>query len=167
MLTRFTEDLQKIAVQGGLSATNEALQKALIAFAMQMYAKNAQAATDDKKKLFNTNGITEGGGLHFKFSDVAPTLTQAKGYSLYFDAYLNTWNPEEKAAALSELPGTEDWYVQAGGPALKATAGTDRAFMIGGDQGDELTGGLANDVLYGGKSCDRLTDEGMKSFLLA
>jgi hypothetical protein len=153
MLTRFTNDLYKIAAQGGLSLTNEAMQKALTAFAMEKYYTEQPDSTNE---LFNTEGITEGGGLHFKVSDVAASLTGdegAKGYNLYFDTYLNGWKPEEKAV----LEGTKDWYVQAGTPALKAKAGAERAFMIGGDQGDELTGGGASDVLYGGKGNDKLT----------
>ena len=154
MLTRFTNDLYKIAAQGGLTITNEAMQKTLTAFAMQKYYADQPDSTNE---LFNTDGITDNGGLHFKMSDVAPTLDQAKGYNLYFDNYLNGWKPEEKEQAKAVLEGTKDWYVQAGGPALEARAGDQRAFMVGGDQGDELTGGMANDVLYGGQGNDKLT----------
>jgi len=157
MLTRFTNDLEKIAAQGGLSLTNEAMQKTLIAFAMEKYYTEQPDAANE---LFDDAGITEGGGLHFKVSDVAASLTGdegAKGYNLYFDAYLNGWQPEEKEQAQAVLEGTKDWYVQAGGPALKAKAGDDRAFMIGGDQGDDLTGGMEDDVLYGGEGRDNLT----------
>jgi hypothetical protein len=156
MLKRFTEDLGKIAKDGGLSLTDDNMKKTLTAFAMQMYYfdETDKAAN---KHLFNEEGITENGGLHFKMSDVAPTLDQAKGYNFYFDNYLNTWKPEEKEQAKAVLEGTKDWYVQAGTPALKAKAGNQRAFMIGGDQGDELTGGMANDVLYGGQGNDKLT----------
>ena len=154
MLTRFTNDLYKIAAQGGLTITNEAMQKTLTAFAMQKYYADQPDSTNE---LFNTDGITDNGGLHFKMSDVAPTLDQAKGYNLYFDNYLNGWKPEEKEQAKAVLEGTKDWYVQAGVPALKAKAGDQRAFMVGGDNGDDLTGGGAADVLYGGKGNDKLT----------
>jgi len=89
ILTRFTNDLQKIAAQGGLSLTNEAMQKTLIAFAMEKYYAEQPDSTSE---LFNTDGITEGGGLHFKVSDVAASLTGdegAKGYNLYFDTLLS------------------------------------------------------------------------------
>jgi len=167
MLTRFTNDLYKIAAQGGLTMTNEALQKTLIAFAMQKYYTEQPDATN---VLFDYNGITDNGGLHFKIADVAASLTGdegARGYNLYFDTYLNTWKPEEKEQALPEIEGTEDWYVQAGVSGLKAKAGDDRAFMVGGDNGDELTGGGASDVLYDSKGQDQLTGCSMKYFLSA
>ena len=166
MLTRFTNDLYKIAAQGGLTITNEAMQKTLTAFAMQKYYTEQPDAANE---LFDDEGITEGGGLHFKVSDVAASLTGdegAKGYNLYFDNYLNTWKPEEKEQAQALLEGTKDWYVQAGGPVLKAKAGAERAFMIGGDQGDDLTGGGASDVLYGGKGNDKLTGGGGDDLLI-
>ena len=162
MLRRFTEDLEKIAQAGGLSLTDDNMKKALTAFAMQMYYTNATAG----KHLFDDTGITDNGGLHFNFSDVAPALSEAKGYNLYFDTYLNSWKPEEKEQVMSHLPGLEDWYVQAGVPALKAKAGCARAFMIGGDQSDELTGELLNDVLYGGKGNDKLTGGGGNDLLI-
>jgi len=157
MLTRFTNDLYKICTQGGLTMATEAMRKTLVAFAMQKYYAEQPGSTQE---LFNEEGITEGGGLHFKIADVAASLTGddgAKGYNLYFDNYLNSWTPEEKEQVMSHLPGLEDWYVQAGVPALKAKAGDQRAFMVGGDQGDDLTGGGASDVLYGGKGNDKLT----------
>ena len=163
MLTRFTNDLYKICTQGGLTMATDAMQKTLVAFAMEKYYTEQP---DSNNELFNNDGITENGGLHFKMSDVAPTLAQAKGYNLYFDNYLNSWKPEEKEQAKAVLEGTKDWYVQSGVPALKATAGNDRAFMIGGDQGDELTGGGANDVLYGGKGNDKLTGGGGDDLLI-
>jgi len=163
MLTRFTNDLYKICAQGGLTITNEAMQKALTAFAMEKYYTEQPDSTNE---LFNTDGITDNGGLHFKMSDVAPTLDQAKGYNLYFDNYLNGWKPEEKEQAKAVLEGTKDWYVQAGVPALKAKAGDQRAFMVGGDNGDDLTGGGAADVLYGGKGNDKLTGGGGDDLLI-
>jgi hypothetical protein len=168
MLSRFTNDLYKICAQGGLTMTSGAMQKSLIAFAMEKYYTEQNSTSVNE--FFNTDGITDNGGLHFKFSDVATSLTGAdgaKGYNLYFQDYLNSWTPEEKEQAQAVLEGTKDWYVQAGIPALKATAGNDRAFMIGGDNSDELTGGVANDVLYGGQGQDKLTGEIMKYFLLA
>jgi len=102
MLTRFTNDLYKICAQGGLTITNEAMQKALTAFAMEKYYADQPDSTNE---LFNTAGITENGGLHFKMSDVAPTLDQAKGYNLYFDTYLNGWKPEEKEQAQAVCTG--------------------------------------------------------------
>ena len=155
MLERFAADMQKIAQPGGLTMANSALAKTLTAFAMQMYYEDPKSnATNPQKKLFDYENIVR--GIHFYRTDVAATLANAEGYNHYFDDYLDTWKPEEKAAVLDELPGLEDWYVQAGDWRLIATAGSERAFMIGGNGNDDLTGGTADDVLYGGRGMDLL-----------
>ena len=47
MLTRFTQDMEKIAQHGGMTMENTGdLTKALIAFAMQAYYENKLAANE-------------------------------------------------------------------------------------------------------------------------
>lgn len=67
MLTRFTDDLEMIAQEGGLTM-NENIAKALSAFAMQMYYENPAAANPENYMvLFDEYGVT--GGIHFDHRD--------------------------------------------------------------------------------------------------
>ena len=131
MVTRFTADLWKLAQDGGLTMTDNIpggifssppnnVSKALIAFAMQMYYEDTANATDPNKKLF-TDLVTAGsgsggGGVQFDRADVAATLDKAKGYTLYFQDYLNSdaFTNNERPLIQSLLPMLRDWYVQAG-----------------------------------------------------
>ena len=163
MLTRFTDDLLKIAKDGGLTM-NESIAKALTAFAMQMYYANPAAANPETyMTLFDEYGVT--GGIHFKSTDVTASIATAKGYK-YFDSYLNTlpstWEitPDALNSVKDKLPGLIDWYIQAGAGAMNATAGDQRAFMLGGTGNDVLAGGSNDDVLMGGKGNDQLNGDG-------
>ncbi|MFA7062483.1 MAG: hypothetical protein WC156_16885, partial [Pedobacter sp.] len=151
MLTRFTADLWKIAQEGGMTLSNKDVAQTLTAFAMQMYYNDDTPAD---KTLFDSTGIT--GGIQFDRSDVADVLDAAKGFSLYFQDYLNTLPPNESQAITQQLPNLLDWYMQTGYRSMEATAGDKRAFMLGGDKGDNLFGGTVNDVLVGGKGIDLL-----------
>ncbi|MCX5727563.1 MAG: hypothetical protein NTZ28_01750, partial [Nitrospirae bacterium] len=100
MLTRFTDDLKKLAQNGGLTMSEGTtffgnnlnnVSKALIAFAMQKYYDEQLAAGATPTELFTdltTAGSGSGGGLQFDRADVAATLDKAKGYDLYFKNYL-------------------------------------------------------------------------------
>jgi len=57
-----------------------------------------------------------GGGVQFDRADVAATLDKAKGYTLYFQDYLNSdaFTNNERPLIQSLLPMLRDWYVQAG-----------------------------------------------------
>lgn len=136
MLTRFTDDLKKITVQGDLSTTNEDIVKALTAFAMQMYYDGPNATNKDKE-LFDTTGIT--GGLHFDRRDVAADLNKAKGFDRYFRNYLNFMlgaeiNLSALEAIKKQLPELLDWYIQVGSSPMTASAGDQRAFILGGER---------------------------------
>lgn len=149
MLTRFVSDLWKIAQDGGLTMADKNLADALIAFAMQAYYENRP---DSDATLFDA----ETGGIHFDRSDVADTLADAKGYTMYFTNYLATLPEAERAAISQQLPELLDWYIQAGSQAMNATAGTQRAFMLGGGGDDTLTGGSQADVVVGNGGNDTL-----------
>src|SRR3569623_131376 len=151
MVTRFTADLWKIAQDGGLTLTNSDISKTLLAFAMQMYYENADA-TDADKQLFSNIG----GGIHFDRSDVAATLTAAKGYTQQFMNYLAGLPSAERIAIQGNLPNLLDWYIQAGGQAMVATAGERRAFMLGGVGDDWHTGCSMADILVGNEGADIL-----------
>ena len=120
MLTRFTNDLWKLAQDGGLTMSEGAtlfgnlnnVSKTLIAFAMQKYYDETPTSAGYNKELFSA--MT--GGVQFDRADVAATLSDAKGYTLYFQNYLNSdafTNPERQLIQ-SLLPTLRDWYVQAG-----------------------------------------------------
>jgi hypothetical protein len=149
MLTRIANDLSAISHSGGLSMTNSGLTKVLIAFAMQMYYEN-EAATDPNKKLFTK--IT--GGLNFDLADVADHISTAKGYILYFDAFLASLSDDERQAIAGKISSLTDWYVQAGAGGMSAAAGSRASLMLGGNSDDNLTGGSGSDVLLGGGGAD-------------
>ncbi len=145
MVTRFTEDLWKLAQDGGLTMADDAfasvklVSQTLIAFAMQMYYENTTNATTATKELFT--GIT--GGIQFDREDVSSTLATTKGYDLYFHNYLaNAFSPSDRGRIEALLPGLRDWYVQAGHSGMNATYAQNRgAFMLGGLGADSLMGG--------------------------
>jgi len=155
MLTRFTDDLKKIAQEGGLTMSNSNLSDALTAFAMQMYYdKDNPNSTNKDKTLFDNTGVA--GGLHFDRSDVATNLSAALGYKLYFQKYLSTLPGNETGVITRHISELLDWYIQAGSSSMTATAGTRRAFMLGGNNADNLTGSSSEDLLYGGAGTDML-----------
>ena len=155
MLTRFTDDLKKIAQEAGLTMSNSNLSDALTAFAMQMYYdKDNPNSTNKDKALFENTGVT--GGLHFDCSNVATNLSAALGYKLYFQKYLSTLPGNETGVITRQISELLDWYIQAGSSSMTATAGTRRAFMLGGNNGDNLTGSSSEDLLYGGAGTDML-----------
>lgn len=166
MLTRFTSDLWKLAQDGGLTMTDNIpggifssppndVSNALIAFAMQMYYEDTANATNVNKELF-TN-VT--GGVRFDRADVAANLDDAKGYSLYFQNYLNstTFTDTERQLMLPLLPILRDWYVQAGPGGMDVVDPHNRgAFMLGSNGADTLTGGSQSDLLVGNAGADQL-----------
>ncbi len=158
MVTRFTKDLWTIAQTGGLTMSNSKLTNGLTAFAMQMYYENATAAANASKMLFSSTGVS--GGLRFNFSDVASTLSGAKGMSQYVGAFFETLPAVEQTALTTKLSGLNDWYFQAGASPMNATAGTQAAFMMGYNGADTLTGGSQSDLLLGEGGNDTLAGGG-------
>ncbi|BFU93210.1 MAG: hypothetical protein NTAFB01_43970 [Nitrospira sp.] len=165
MVTRFTKDLWKLAQDGGLTMADDStaatnlVSKTLIAFAMQMYYEDTANATNANKELFTE--VT--GGVHFDRADVAATLTEAKGYTQYFQQYLNSsaFTDGERQLTQSLLPLLRDWYVQAGTGGMHVTDGQHRgAFMLGNGGVDTLTGGSHADLLVGHAGTDKLTGGG-------
>jgi hypothetical protein len=143
MVTRFTSDLWKLAQDGGLTlndgntsnpALNE-ISKGLIAFAMQKYYTETAASPGYAKEFFKS----ETGGISFSRSDVAATLSEAKGRT-YFDNYLLQTNsgltPDEQRIIRAQLPNMLDWFIQAGTQGMSASATTQSAFMLGGSGSD-------------------------------
>ncbi len=152
MLTRFTNDLQKIAQDGGLTMSNSKLTDALTAFAMQMYYANPAASGSDKELFEQLTG-----GIHFNRVDVAASLDDAKGYNLYFNKYLRTLLGNGTGIITQQIPNLLDWYIQAGTDAMVAVGGTQKAFMLGWNSGDTLIGSTDSDLLYGGAEADTLS----------
>ena len=102
MVTRFTSDLWKLAQDGGLTMTDNIpggifssppnnVSKALTAFAMQMYYEDTRQCHGSKQGTLHRDAVT--GGVQFDRADVAATLGDAKGYSLYFQSYPRTHLP--------------------------------------------------------------------------
>jgi Ca2+-binding RTX toxin-like protein len=162
MLDRFAADMNMLAQAGGLTMTEQPLNKALMDFAMQMYSENPDA-TDTDKKLFSDVP----GGLRFNREDVAENLSDAKGYGRHFLTYLQeNFTASELDRIIPLLPELTDWYVQAGGVSLGATGETDRAFMLGGIGSDNLTGGGQGDLLLGNDGDDTLSGGGGRDTLI-
>jgi Ca2+-binding RTX toxin-like protein len=159
MLDRFTSDLQKVGQEGGLTLVDNNLTKALIGFAMQMYYEKTTSAT---KTLFSD--VT--GGIRFDRNDVADTLANAKGYTLYFTNYLTTLPQIERDLITQRLPDLLDWFIQAGGGVMVAMAANRGAFMLGGSGNDRLTGSSQADVLVGGAGNDVLASAGGDDVLI-
>ncbi len=167
MLTRFTDDLWKLAQEGGLTMTDNIpggifssppnnVSKALIAFDIQKYYDETQTSPGYNKELFTKVS----GGVQFDRADVAATLNDAKGYSLYFESYLDSsaFTNTDRQQIQSLLPTLRDWYVQAGSGGMNAADALNRgAFMLGGSGADSLTGGSQTDLLVGNAGTDRLT----------
>ena len=177
MVTRFTEDLWKLAQAGGLtiadgpaSVTNF-LSKTLTAFAMQMYYENTANAANATKELFTdlaTAGIGTG-GIQFDRADISTSLENAKGYNQYFQDYIysDSFTNNERQLMLSLLPTLRDWYVQAGLSGMEVTDAHNRgAFMLGGSGDDNLTGGSQADLLVGNGGSDVLLGGAGRDILL-
>jgi VCBS repeat-containing protein len=167
-VTRFTQDLWKIAQDGGLTLNDKDLADALTAFAMQKYYNETQASAGYNKTLFT--GVT--GGIQFDMQDIAASLSAAKGYAdfrIFLEQYFTTladdgsggFYPEvspDKDQILAALSSLRDWYIQAGADAMNATDTNNRnAFMFGDTGDDVLTGGTGNDLLVGNAGADTLT----------
>ncbi|MGB3225127.1 MAG: hypothetical protein WBB23_20210, partial [Desulforhopalus sp.] len=160
MLTRFTEDMEKIAQEGGMTMEITAdLTKALIAFAMQAYYEDKLGTSE---RLFNNDGVS--GGLHFDRTKVSDTLAESKGFT-YFNDFLLRYPAQERTVILEKIPGLQDWYIQAGTQAMTATAGDKSAFMLGGTGSDTLTGSDQADLLIGGDGADILNGGGGENWL--
>ncbi|MCX7167626.1 MAG: hypothetical protein NTV11_15325 [Rhodocyclales bacterium] len=173
MVTRFTQDLWKLAQDGGLTmhdgnAWNPALNnlsKALTAFAMQKYYDETQTSAGYNKTLFTE--VSGGGGIQFDRADVVATLKDAKG-DKYFQAYINaTFTPTERTLINGMLPILRDWYIQSGTTDLNTADTQNRnAFLLGGSGSDGLVGGSGADLLIGNGGADLLQGKGGNDFLL-
>jgi Ca2+-binding RTX toxin-like protein len=151
MLDRFTADLQKVAQDGGFTLTNAHITHTLVAFAMQMYYENPAAAVAGKTLFSDVSG-----GIRFDRTDVAAKLSDAKGWNLYFQNYLNTLTLAEHRIVLQLLPAATDWFVQAGNVSMSATADDNKTFMLGGMGADWMVGGSKDDLLLGNAGDDHL-----------
>jgi len=154
MVTRFTSDMWKVAQDGGFTLTNKDITNTLVAFALQKYYEEPASGADHGKLLFNTISVT--GGIRFDRTDVSAQLSEAKGWQLYFQNYLNTLTLEEHRIVLQLLPAVTDWFIQAGNVSLSATADASKAFMVGGVGADWMLGGSEADLLIGNAGDDTL-----------
>ena len=128
---------------------------------MQMYYEDTANARDRNKELFTdlATGNIGSGGIHFDRADVAASLDRAKGYTLYFQHYLQSdaFTDTERQLMQLLLPTLRDWYVQAGYGGMNVTDAHNRgAFMLGGSGIDTLTGGSQGDLLVGNGGNDTL-----------
>ena len=151
MLDRFTSDLQKVAQDGGFTLTNKDIANTLVAFAMQFYYENTDAAVAGRTLYDDVSG-----GIRFDRTDVSASLFDAKGWQLYFQNYLNTLTLEEHRIVLQLLPACTDWFIQAGSVSMSATADASKAFMVGGIGNDWMVGGSLADLLIGNAGDDTL-----------
>ena len=103
-------------------------------------------------------------GVHFDMADVskkfadafeghqALTLSDAKGFDLYFKNYLSTagvFSAEERQAITSVLPYMRNWYVQAGDAGINAADTLNYgAFMLGRSSNGNDMIRAANDANY-------------------
>jgi len=152
MVKRFTEDMWKVAQDGGFTLTNAHITRTLVAFAMQMYYENPEAAVVGKTLFTDVSG-----GIRFDRTDVSASLFDAKGWQLYFQNYLaEELTLEEHQIVERLLPAATDWFVQAGILDMIATADNGKAFMVGGTGADWMTGGSEADLLIGNSGDDHL-----------
>ena len=152
MLDRFTADLQKVAQDSGFTLTNAHITRTLVAFAMQMYYENPEAAVADKTLFTDVSG-----GIRFDRTDVSAKLFDAKGWQLYFQNYLaEGLTLEEHQIVERLLPAATDWFIQAGAISMSATADASKAFMVGGIGADWMAGGSEADLLIGNAGDDHL-----------
>ena len=185
MVTRFTQDLWKLAQDGGLTlhdsltdVTLNNVSKALTAFAMQMYYDDTANASNANKQLFTdlSTAGTGSNGIRFDIADTSKNLSDKivagksvgygdllsdiKGFKQYFQSYLDSTaalSNTERSLIKSMLPQLRDWYVQAGVGGMTATDGQNRgAFMLGASGADTLTGSALADLLVGNAGDDTL-----------
>ena len=168
MLTRFTNDLLKIAQDGGFTmagktrnnmglmmSDDHTLSKALIAFAMKKYYVETPS---DQGELFNFSEAK--GSLMFQMDRIAPySLFFVEGYRLllvnkYFDNSFSSFVSTQIYSYIYEL---RDWYVQAGANVLNDSAVANRStFFLGGFGDDKFTGSNEADLLIGNDGKDSL-----------
>src|SRR3989338_4076504 len=182
MVTRFTADLWKLAQDGGLTMSDlngqpnnyntwNNVSKALTAFAMQKYYDEKTGSVGVGGTLFQD--VSGGGVIQFDTAAVVGTgnsITQAKGYTQYFQNYLDTTSTftlPERTLIKSLLHNMQDWYIQAGTNGMNATDTLNRgAFMLGNTGADALVGGTGADLLVGNAGTDTLQGGGGNDTLL-
>ena len=145
-LAEFATDIEKLA-QGGLAQNNSAINKGLIAAAMEYYYFKDPAASS---ALF----AAVGNGLHFKYSDI--------GANSYKSLALLARAAESLSGAgiYEQLIKQDAWHIQSGSTAMNwAAMGNDNDAVIGGDGNETLNGGAGRDILIGGGGDDTLKGE--------
>ena len=196
MVTRFTSDMWKIAQDGGLTMPGAvgdmlpdgtllnpirtALNRTLIAFAMQKYYEETSTGQGHGQALYIDLTTAGGNGIRFDITDVSTRLQNEyasndkgmnltatdpktgqyllKGYQ-YLQQFIGSslFTAQEQQIIKSMLPVLRDWYIQAGASGMTATDTVNRgAFMLGGNAQDTLTGGSKADLLVGNAGDDIL-----------
>ena len=170
MVTRFTDDLWKIAQPGGLTLSNTNLSDALVAYAMDKYYNEKTGTLGAGQELYNV------GNGYIEFSTASITTNGLMGngnryLNPYLDSAYTTGNgyTQDAASLIRSLDNSlDDWYIQAGGSAMVATDSSNvGAFMLGGAGNDNLTGGLGNNLLVAGSGNDILTGGAGNNVLMA
>lgn len=158
LLDRFAGDLAKFADKGGM-ADQPSLQKALVVAALDYYYKKSAAVATG---LFEANG----GGVHFKYSDIGLSLDQLKSPTRLSDAVKPYLDATDTRVIGNMLRYQQAWHVQSGSTGMQWTgvgdtwdaaiggAGVDLLDGAGGE--DILIGGAGRDFLYGGSGADTL-----------
>ncbi len=161
-LSRFADDLGRfIALSDGM-AGQASVQRGLTAATFEYYYFNTPTAAT---QLFTT----EGGGIHFKFSDIGAPNSKARPRLVNaVNAYLS---PDELRALgavtdTTQLRGEigtgllmrqDAWHIQSGTAGMVWTgASSDQDAAIGSAGTDVLDGGAGDDILIGGAGRDFL-----------
>ncbi len=155
-LDKFVADLNRIASDQGVTAT-ESLREALTVLAMDYYYfSSATTATQ-----FYT---LESGAIHFSLDDI--DAMSLKGLGLLRDAASSTAIGSDPFET-SGLREASHWHVQTGGGSMiwQANALANDA-AIGGNAADVLRSGGGDDVLVGGGGDDVLDGGGNSDVLL-
>jgi Ca2+-binding RTX toxin-like protein len=160
-MTHFSADMDRVVAVGGQALSEQFLNKALIAFAIQAYHGQVAGFTTE---LFTTDG----GGVRFSPSAIAADLAAIKGYAQFFQTQLVSAAGPDIANSLefrAAVQATSMWHV--GGAALNATAFADSATLfLGTSASDALTGGSGADLLIGGDAIDNLQGGGGNDLLV-
>ncbi len=149
MVTRFTDDMWKIALDTGMFVPGSILNKALIAAAIEDYyfMPNGSSA-----EFFNN--IT--GGISFNLADIGADWASKKAAPMLDNAVTQQLNLDLQTRVF--LRQDNYWSIQSGtGALITIGTGTNNDAMLGGASSDILDGGAGNDFLYGGDGADTLT----------
>jgi hypothetical protein len=148
-ISRFADDLERLAASSTGSAANPLLQKALIIAAMEYQYYNSPS---EITHLFSSSV----GSVSFGYSDISHSQSELKSVAKFAGAVVAMVGDSDHFAQ-SAAGSVQAWHVQAGDQAMNWTAnGSTDDGAIGGTDGDNLNGGAGNDLLIGLGGSDTL-----------